>query len=204
MNATNRIVNRALLLVTGLALAAVGMLLLLASGRFPWLDPAADAVAEWGDSVGAWAGSFLFEIPGLGEVSGGLLIGFVAAIVLLVLLIIFLATRGGGRTGTAARRETERGNTEIDARLADDLIAAVLRESTDVLSAHTGVYRVRRAPAIRISLTLRRGAQLPRVLDSVDGALTRWDALVGHEIPVVLHLQGRGWLDRWRSATRVR
>ena len=64
--------------------------------------------------------------------------------------------------------------------------------------------RQRRAPAIRFAVTPRQGASLPRLIRAVDQAVADWDALAGTEIPVVLHLQGRGWLDRWRSATRVR
>lgn len=205
MNATNRIVNRALLLVTGLALAVVGAFLALASGRLPaWADGVLDTVAGWLSGIGDWLGSFWFELPGGVALSGAAVLAIAKIIVLLVLLIIFLSTRGGGKTATVLRVSGEQGETALDANLADTLIAARLRESTDVLSASTSVYRVRRAPAIRLAVTLRRGARLPRVLDEVQHAVSDWDALAGTTIPVILHLQGRGWLDRWRSATRVR
>ncbi|WP_187978074.1 hypothetical protein [Mycetocola sp. JXN-3] len=205
MNATNRIVNRALLLVTGLALAIVGAFLVLASGKLPrWADGLLDTVAGWLGTLGDWLGSFWFEFPGGVALSGAAVLLIAKLVILLVLLIIFLSTRGGGKTATVLRIEGGQGDTELDANLVENLIAARLRESTDVLSAGTGVYRVRRAPAIRLSITLRRGARVPRVLDEVERAVRDWDALAGTTIPVILHLQGRGWLDRWRSATRVR
>ncbi|MCW2287091.1 hypothetical protein EDF60_1741 [Leucobacter luti] len=203
MNSTNRIVNRVLLLVVGLALAAVGALAVLVSagperlstilpGTPEWVHSARTMLADWA------AGNADTE---LGSTAALIAVG--AAVIVVIVLVVFIATRGGGRTATVMRATSETGVTTVDRSVADAVIAGTLRERPDVLAASTSSYRVQRQPAIKLTVTMRQGAQLPRVLNAVEDAVREWDALTGAELPVVVHLAGRGWLDRWRSVTRV-
>jgi hypothetical protein len=204
VNATNRVLNRIVLLLVGIVLAAAGAIEILLAARPAWAMPALDAAGRGARAALAHVLSWTVAGPDGRDIAVATVLAFVVGAVLLVLLIVFLATRGGGRTSTVLRVDEERGDTAVDRTVADAVLTAPLRDRPDVLSAHTSVYRVRRAPAIRFAVTPRQGASLPRVIRAVDQAVADWDALAGTEIPVVLHLQGRGWLDRWRSATRVR
>lgn len=204
MNATNRFLNRVLLLVVGAVLGAVGVTVLLVTVRPPWLEDAADTVARWAEGAMSAASGWATGLPSVGAIPGAALILLGTAAVLLVLLIAFIVTRGGGRTATVLRVDSGHGRTMVDGNVAQAVLAGRLQDRPDVLSAHTSAYRVKRAPAIKLTVTMRQGAHLPRVVRAVAAVVADWDALAGTRIPVVLHLEGRGWLDRWRSATRVR
>ena len=204
MNATNRVLNRALLLVFGFALAAVGVAAILAATRPRWAEGAVNTVERWGQGALSDFASWTIQMPGGGNIPIAVPLLLVTAVLLIVLLMVFLATRGGGGTATVLRVGAERGTTEVDRNVAEAMLSARMRERPDVLSAHTSVYLVKRAPAIMLTVTTREGAHMPRVIRAVEGVVTEWDALAGAEIPIVLHLAGRSWIDRWRSATRVR
>lgn len=204
MNATNRTLNRVVLLIAGLMAAIGGTALLLLTTRPPWAAEWVDRVLVRVQTAVQQAQAWTVALPGGGEIrpAGPLLA--IAAVVLLIGLIAFLVTRGGGRTATVVREGSDRGETSVDANVAEAVLAGVLRERPDVLSARTSTYLVRRTPSIKLTVTLRRGAKLPRIIRAAEKAVGEWDALVGGAIPVVLHLSDRGWADRWRSATRVR
>lgn len=204
MNATNRALNRTLLLLVGLALALGGATAILAATRPPWAEDASRAVTRWVESALSGVAGRTVGIAGVGDVLVLALIALAAASALLVLLVGFIATRGGGGTVTVLKVVTDRGSTSVDRNVADAVLAAPLRERTDVLSARTSVYRIRRAPAIELTVKTRRGARLPQILEAANAAVSEWDAFSGSAAPVVLRLEGRGWLDGWRSVVRTR
>lgn len=205
MNATNRALNRALLLLVGVVLALAGTTAILATTRPTWADDAMDAVTQRVETSLSDMADRTIGIAGIGDVSVLALLALAAASILLLLQIVFIATRGGGRTATVLSVVTEHGTTAVDRNVADAVLAARLRNRTDVLSAHTSVYRIRRAPAIELTVKTRQGARLPQVMEAAEAAVSEWDAFAGDAaIPVVLRLEGRGWLDRWRSAVRTR
>lgn len=203
MNATNRILNRTLLLVVGLILAAVGAAMIFAAARPSWASDAVNAATGWTERTVADMADWTVELSGAGAVPGALLVLLGIALVLIVLLIVFIATRGGGGTSTVVRVDAEDGSTEVDRDVADAVLAARLRARPDVLSARLSAYRVTGRPALKLTVTVRQGTVLSRTLRAAEDAVAEWDALAGTETPVVLHLVGRGWWDRWRSATRV-
>lgn len=204
MNATNRVLNRALLLLVGVVLALAGATAILATTRPLWAKDATDAVTRWVEAALSGIAERTVGVPVVGDVSALVLLALAVASVLLLLLIVFIATRGGGRIATVLRVVTEHGTTTVDRNVADAVLAARLRDRTDVLSAHTSVYRIRRAPAIELAVKTRQGARLPQVLQAAEAAVSEWDAFAGSAIPVVLRLEGRGWWDGWRSAVRTR
>jgi hypothetical protein len=73
-----------------------------------------------------------------------------------------------------------------------------------VLSARTRVYRVRGTETIDLAVTVRRGADLARVLAATEQAVDAWDALAGVRVPIVVRLSDRSWSDGLRAPDRVR
>jgi len=201
MNATNRLLNRGLLLICGLILLAGGAAAIALGMPPAWAEPGLGMSAErLLARVGAWG----VEVPGVGVVAGSVLVSLGAALVLSILLLMFLFTRGGGRTRTVLRMDGEHGRTSVDRSVAEAVLAGSLAERADVISARTGVYLVKREPAIELAVTVQRGASLGRVLDAAESSVRDWDSLLGTRLPVLVHLSDRNWRDGLRSRTRVR
>lgn len=197
MNATNRALNRGLLLVVGVVLATAGAALILTASRSAWLGRAGDALP----SVEALAEPTItlaegVRIPLVLVVAGG------AAVVLVIALGAFIATRGGGRTATVVN--VDNGLVSVDRSVADAVLAGALRERADVLGVRTRSYLVKASPMIALRIRARRGADLPRILRAAEAAVAEWDALAGREVPVMVHIADRRWVDAWRASTRVR
>ncbi len=203
MNATNRVLNRALLFIVGIMLAAVGAAAMLTAVRPPWAQAAVAAIAEWVDKAGSALASWGLDLSGATVTLTAAWIALGVILVLLILLIVFIATRGGGKTTTVLQVDAEDGTARVDRNVADAVLAGTLRRRPDVLSAHTSSYRVKGKPAIKLTVATRQNTPLPRILQATEDAVADWDALAGSEIPVVLHLTGRSRLEQWRSATRV-
>lgn len=204
MNRTNRVVNRLLLLIAGIIAAAVGIALILRSVRPNWFADVWEEFSEPVRSAVFAASHWNAKIPGIGVLSGVAVLGFLIGLLLLILTVAFFCGLRSGKTKTVLRIQTARGKTEVDRNIAEAILAGPLRTRTDVLSADTKVYRVRRDPAITLSVTPRQGARLAQILRTIDTAVDDWDALTGAQIPIVVHLHGRSLIDRWRNAVRVR
>ncbi|WP_020018008.1 hypothetical protein [Promicromonospora sukumoe] len=202
MSSTWRWSNRALLLVCGLLLVAAGgaAVLLGAPSRYT----GALAPAERASSAARWSEAWAAGLPDVAGLPGAQAAALAAAVVLLVLLLVFLRTRGGGRTPTVVRLEAQDGRTTVDQGVARALLADPLAERADVLSARTGVHRVKGAPAICLTVIVRRGADLAGVLAAAEAALADWDELAGVRVPVLVHLADRRWRDGLHARTRVR
>ena len=200
MNATNRVLNRAVLLIAGLLLAAAGAAALL----WAWRPDRAQVVlshversvddALQGQSVTV-LGS---DIPVV------LIAASVAALILAVALIIFVFARGRGSVHDVARIRADDGRTEVDRSVVDAVLSGALIACPDVVSARTGVFLVKGVRTVRLSVTVRQGASLGDVLAAAEQAIRDWDSLLGGETPILIHLTDRGWLGRYRSAVRVR
>ncbi|MGI5190887.1 hypothetical protein ACQEVI_22305 [Promicromonospora sp. CA-289599] len=202
MSSASRVLNRGLLLLCGLLLGVAGAAAILAGApqgyTVGWLpvEPGAAAVAQ--------ARSAAADLPAVGGAPGALIVALSVAVLLTVLLVVFVCTRRSRRTATVLDLRSGDGHIRVDPNVADALLAGTLGERPDVLSARTAVYRVKGAPAISLVLTVRRGADLSRVLSAAEDALDEWDALAGVRVPVMVHLSDRSWLDGLRSAARVR
>lgn len=202
MSSTSRVLNRGLLLLCGLLLGVAGTAAILAgaptgsTGEWWSMEPAGAALSQ--------AASMAAGLPAVGGVPGALVIALAVAVLLTVLLVVFVSTRRSRRTATVLDLRSDDGRTRVDPNVAEALLAGTLGERPDVLSARTGVYRVKGAPAISLVLTVRRGANLARVLSAAEDALDEWDALAGVRVPVMVHLSDRSWLDGLRSSARVR
>ncbi|MBO0981912.1 hypothetical protein IPV10_15280, partial [Microbacterium sp. SD291] len=137
-------------------------------------------------------------------IPGILVAASAAALLLTVLLLFFLFSRAGSKAKNVLRVETDGGRTTVDRNVADAVLTAPLAARPDVISARSAVHTVRRAPAVELVVTVRRGASLAGVLAAAESAVRDWDALLGVRTPVMVHLADRGWRDSLRSRRRVR
>jgi hypothetical protein len=205
VRSNSRVLNRGLLLLCGLLLAAAGMTAVLAGtpsweSRWTGSWSAPDLVGKGLDRAGETAAT----LPAVGGVPGGVLVGLGLAALLAALLIWFITTRHRGGTTTVLRLETDGGHIAVDRNVAEALLSGELEERPDVLSARTRVYRVRGTETIDLAVTVRRGADLARVLAAAEEAVDAWDALAGVRVPVVVRLSDRSWSDGLRAPDRVR
>lgn len=173
MTNSNRGINRILLALVGIALLAVAAWVIL-----PSVIPSTSiGVVE----IGALPDEAVFTTT---------LLWIIAAIaaVLIVLCVAFILTRGRGRIGQLVDDRGDAGAVAIDARVVADLVSHALSHDLDVVSVHATAYRVRRAPALALRVTARRGADLPRLLDSVSTVVDQLDHVLERKIPVLLHV----------------
>jgi len=200
VNSTNRILNRAVLLIGGVLFAAVGLVALLWVWRPATVEPALAVVERSLDDAlhGQTAAVFGSDIPVV------LLAASAAALILAVALIIFVFARGRGGVHEVARIRADDGRTDVDRNVVDAVLSGALTARPDVLSARTGVFRVKGVRTVRLAVTVRQGASLGDVLAAAERVIRDWDSLLGGETPILIHLTDRGWLGRYRSAARVR
>lgn len=205
MNATNRVLNRLVLLLAGAALCGTGAWLLLTVLRPGWAERPLRALDDGLGAVASGVNGWAIALPGTGRVPGALVLACLIAVVIAICAVLFIGTRGGGRIRTVLREEGPAGETSVDLSVADAMLAGPLRGRAEVISADCEAARVRRAPAMKLTIKVRRGADLSEVLRAADRATAEWDRMAGTpKIPVVLHLADLGWLDRLRARTRVR
>ena len=167
MSSSNRFGNRMLLALVGLVSIAAGAWVALraypvAGNTLPELPPTPDATWLW--------------------------IGAAAALAALVLSLAWIFTRGRGRTALVIREESENGNVEFDVRVASDLLNAALEHQPDTVSLRVTAHRVRRSPALAVTVSARGGCDLPRLRDDVATAVEHLDELLERRIPVLLHV----------------
>lgn len=204
MNATNRLVNRLLLFVTGAILLAAGGLALaagvLAGGDAPpWLRRPASVMSAAVETAATWT----WQIPGVGPVSTVVLLTAAAAVLLVIALIAFLATRRRGRAKAVLEVDGAGGRTTVDRNVAEEVLTDPLIRRPDVLSARAAAYRVGRKHAVALAITVRPGAPLGAIVAATEKAVREWDHLLGARIPILVHLSDRRWRDAFRSPTRV-
>lgn len=204
MNATNRVLNRLILLIGGLLLAVAGASALLWATRPAWAEGVLRSIERSVHEATAAIAEPTIRVGAAGDVPVAALVAVAAALVLAVALIVFVFARGRGHVREVVRMTAPDGRTDVDRDVVDAVLVRPLSERPDVLSARTGVYGVRGTPTVRLSVTVRQGASLGDVLTAARHAIQDWDVLLGSRTPVLVHLTDRGWLARYRSAARVR
>ena len=118
----------------------------------------------------------------------GLWVAAAVALVVVVLALLWIFSRGGGRTRTVIRRESEEGAASIETRVVSDLVAEDLDRLPDVLDVKAAAFTVRGTTALELRVTTRSGADLRIVVDSVERAVARLDDVLETRIPVLLHV----------------
>lgn len=204
MNSTNRVLNRILLFVGGLVLIAGGAAVLLWALRPTWAEGWIESARSHATTIVTDLRAATSPMPGVGDVPIAVLVALLVAMLLIVLLLMFVFSRGGGASHDVAVESSPTGSTKVDRNVVDAVLTEPLAARADVLSARTSVYEVKGEHTVRLALTVRQGAILADVLTAAERAVAEWDALLGKETPLLIHLTDRSWADRLRSSARVR
>lgn len=189
MNTTNRILNRALILVFGLALLAVG-----AVGVAGALWPAASEIwMSTGDTVVGWAAD-AEQATLIGDTAASWIgVGAVAALVLVIALLVwFIAGLFSRRSRMSHSGATTAGavggRTIIREAFTADLISASLADRADVLSARVTANDIRHEPVLHVSVTPRPTSSPREVADHVNDLVQNLHTLSGAPTRTVISL----------------
>ncbi len=193
MNSTNRVVNRLFLIVVGAALLAAGLAAIAVAVLPQWTHVWRSTAPSVADLIGqSWRVGVAFA--GIPQVPWLLLLIPVAALVAIVLLLVLIFAQGRGRSPRVVEsRElpsAAKARLTVDTSIAGEAIRASLAGERDVAAVAVSAYRVKGTPALKITVTPRRGAAPGRVLARTEHAVAAWDELLGIRIPVFIHLQG--------------
>lgn len=200
MNATNRGANRAVILLAGLVLlalgltaAAVGAITSIASG----FRDASPAVVS---TVTGW-----LQATPLGS-TGHSWLWLAAAAVMLVLIILFLMfilRQGGGHTRTLLEQPpTDDGRILVDAAVAEQLLKDSLDGRPEFVASRVSTYDVKGTSVLKVSVSCRRGYSPADARDLVEQQLRGLDALLGASVPALIQVSG-GFRVRSAGATRL-
>jgi len=204
VNAVDRALNRILLVVVGLVLAAGCGWAIVVEWRPAW---AADALRWWDASAApplSELASASIAVPGAGVLPSWVLAAGGAALLAIVLLVVVAARNRRGRSSVALVRPGARGSTSVDQAVVGAVLADPLARRADVLAARARVVRVRRRPGVELSVSVRRGADPAEAVAGARDAIREWDRLTGERTPVLLRLRDRSLLERLRASARVR
>lgn len=192
MNSTNRVANRIVLILVGAVVLVAGLAAIAASivpgGENVWRQAARSIENASGRAL-----TVSLAFIGLPDASWPVLAVPVAAALVIVALLVFIFRQGRGRTdqvvsalplstGGAASTVT------VDVAVADDFLRPALSELSSIAGVSVSAYRVKRRPALKLTVTPRRGADPARVLAQVNSAMAAWDELLGRRVPVFVHL----------------
>lgn len=199
MNDTNRVVNRLLLALVGVAcLLASGLAVLLLVSpavREQWTSVSRSVVP----AVDAGFGRPLWPSTTLSLAAVGAL---AVAVVFVVLLAVLVLRAGRGSTSTVVTATGDDGSAEVAAEVASALLRNRLLGVPGIAGVDVSAFRVRREPAIRLSVRCRRGSSPRIVADAVEEAVALLDAALGVRLPVFAQLVG-GFRARLRPAVRI-
>lgn len=168
MTNSNRLLNRALLLLIGLA--AFAPLAVLVMTHVP-------GVSQWVDAR---------ELPGLlPDLSAPSTLWIIAAVALVVVLLAlaWILTRGRGRTPFAF----DAGDIQIDDSAVASLLRLELAGEPDVLSVAAHGYR-RASGTVLVRIEGRTRSDVGALLTHVRTAVAAADRAIGAPVPLVIHL----------------
>ena len=203
MNGTPRVLNRILVGILGLVLAAAGVLFMLLA--------TVPAVAQWWRQWSSDAyrhASYLAEqtrIPGRQE-SWLWVAAAAVMVILIVLMVAWLAQQGKGRANMIVadyEDETTPGEVEIGGGVAEQALKAALAGRADLAAVTVATYEVQGRPGLRVRVYPRLGVSPQLLAAEISGLIESLDSVVGRRVPVLLHISG-GTRARFSRAERVR
>lgn len=203
MNSTPILLNRILVAVLGLALLAVGVLLMLLA--------AVPAVASWWHSwsAGVWnqinQAFAATRFPGRAESWLWILVAL-ALLLLVGLMVAWVAQQGKGRANLLAF-EFDPGEVPGDVRIsggvAEQALKHALADRPDLAGATVTTYDVKGSPALKVRLLPRQGVAPHLLAKEVHALVAALETVVGKRIPVLIHIAA-GARTRFSRAERVR
>jgi hypothetical protein len=203
MTNTPRVLNRILIGILGLALMAVGVLLILLA--------TVPAVGVWWH---VWAGgvlSFWLDLFERTQYPGRpgswlWLVICLAQVLVLCLMVAWVAQQGKGRTSLIVTEEDPGGvpgTVGIGGGVPEQALRAALADRPDLASVTVATYEVRGEPALKIRVEPRQGVAPHALAAEVSALVEALDAVIGKRTPVLIHI-GSGTRSRFGRAERVR
>ena len=201
MNGTNRILNRAFVLVVGLLAVAVGA--------------AAVALVAVPDFMRAWARTAPDVTAGLTELLAGTAMGdsgrswvplavLVVAALVIAALVVFIARQGRGHTDRLIEAEaTADGATIVDPAVVEQMLTAALQDRPEFVAVTVSTSPVHGSPVLTVSATVRRGVSPRDAITVIETAVHGLDTVLGAEVPVLVRLGG-GLQSRLTGRARLR
>ncbi|GAA4487180.1 hypothetical protein [Microbacterium panaciterrae] len=190
MNATNRAVNRVVLLLIGIVLLLAGAAVI--------------AAVRWPAAARTWKTVLSSAVDGMSyagaqtRISVATTLSWSAVGVLVVLLLIVLgavtviARLGGGRSAAVIREEPgdgPHGAITIRQAFASDAISRSLARREEILSAHVGARRVRGTEVLQVSVTPRQNTSPADVAATVTTLVDNLATLTGRETPTLVSIR---------------
>lgn len=202
MNGTHRVLNRTLLGLLGLVLAAAGAVSILAGTSRGF----AQRWTEGGTELWASIQERLDEARISGtEVSWWTLMALTLLVLCAVLLVCWIASQGTGRSNHVARLEESGGDTTVDTAVAAQAIKSALAGNPQILSTSVQSWETKGAAqgnGLKISVQTRKGASPAEVSDAVEHVVEGLDKLLGFQIPVLVRIRA-GARTRFARTERV-
>ncbi|MGO1768765.1 MAG: hypothetical protein ACTHZX_02320 [Microbacterium sp.] len=189
MNATNRAVNRIVLLIVGLVLFVAGA--------------AGVTAAVWPLAGELWTRGLTIATDGMVELDAATRVSeattaswFVVAVLAVLLLIVVFAfvvcsRLGGGRSGIVVREESAdgaQGPVTIRNGFASDALTHSLAARADTLSARVSARRVRGSDVLHVRVTPRQNTSPADVADAVTRLVDNLAHLTGRETPTYVSI----------------
>ena len=193
MTTSNRFLNRLVLLLVGLVLAAVtaGLVLVAVS------QPVRDAVSAFGSDQGASLVSRISPEDGTAWSDAAVLWPLYAIVgvclVGVVLALVLALAHGRGRTGTVLRDASSAdggpaGAVEFGTGFAEDVLENALAGRGDLLDVTVSAYEHGSTTALKVRVLPRSGVSPRTVVDAVHAEVESLDRLLGARLPVVLEV----------------
>ncbi len=200
MNSTNRALNRIFLMLTGLVLVVIGAGLIAVAAVPAVASAYTDVAPGVADSIrSALRASPVFDLT----VSWISVAAVAALLLLLVLLIAFALRQGRGRTGSLlTERTSDRDETVIDTRVAEQSIEDALATHSEFAASSVSAYRIAGRSVLKVSVTVRRGVAPGHAVALVEDTLDAFEALLGSELPALVSVAG-GFRARAGNGTIV-
>lgn len=205
MNGTNRGLNRALLGVFGLVLAAVGAMAVMAgvSRGFAqrWTSTGTTIWARLQERLDA------ARIPGMTgtDISWWSIAVLVLLLVLAVLAVCWIASQGNGRSSHLARQRDTTGDITVDTAVAAQAIKSGVASNTQILATSVQSWKMsgaRGAMGLKITVQARKGTSPAEVTAAVEQLVEGFDQLLGTEIPVLIRIKA-GTRTKFARTERV-
>ncbi|QWL30933.1 hypothetical protein [Rathayibacter toxicus] len=192
MTTSNRLLNRLVLFIVGLALAAItaGLLMIALS------QPVRDAVVRFSRHQGPTLVSQLSPASGTAwnntEALRPLYLIIAACLLIVVLALILALAHGHGRTKTLltdrSRDEGPSGEVQIATAFAEDVLENALAVRGDLLDVTVTAYRHRSHTALKVRALPRSGVSPRTVVEAVRHEVAALDELLGTRLPVLLEI----------------
>ncbi|MBC7595820.1 MAG: hypothetical protein H7288_18095 [Kineosporiaceae bacterium] len=188
MNNTNRFLNRALILLTGMILLLLGTAAIVLATMPAFGRAWSDTWPTVRQTTAGWVAAA--RVPGTHTswwwiaLLGGLLL-------IVIALVVFIFRQGHGRTSHfVSGIRTDAGITIIHSRLPEQLLEDALRVQPALVGSRVSTYLVRRHPVLKVSVSARRGMSPKDILGEVETTIHALELLLGQPVLASVHISG--------------